>query len=291
MAEVNFSMFGTLPVDLLPYVFKQDTPELLNKALVCRLWKQAAYSRLLDEMIRPDRAMGIREMKIINGRIVSHESEEAHMPFVVFKNIAEKEKAGLENWWLIHKSNKVKVMNDDGKVEEVPLRKLRIIGNLCNTAFTDSWDLALDDERKEEEPSHWEWIELNVLGLNENYAQQLNTARNEDKKAYPKRYEPDAKVSRDEKGEPKQIVQMAGADVLVLAMPMAKALFNEVPISYDPATWKGILLRTKTITIDKSANKWPIVVSVAPSGLSVSHSYDYASGRVGFVCAQKSFVT
>jgi hypothetical protein len=287
--EVNFSMFGTLPVDVLPYVFKQDTSELLNKALVCRLWKQAAYSGLLDEMIRPDRAMGIREMKKINGRIVSHESEEAHMPFVVFKNIAEKENAGLKNWWLIHKSNKVKVMNDDGNVEEVPLRKLRIIGNLCNTAFTHSWDLALDDERKEES-SHWEWIELKVLGLNENYAQQLNTAKNEDKKAYPKRYEPEDKVSRDEKGEPKQIVQMADADVLVLAMPMAKALFNEVPFSYDLATWKEVLLRTKTITIDKSGNKWPIVVCVVPSGLYVD-GRRYDDARVGFVCARKSFVT
>jgi hypothetical protein len=165
-----------------------------------------------------------------------------------------------------------------------------------NTTFTrDSWKLALEDER--EEKSHWVWIELKALGFDQNFAEQGVTAKKEDKKAYPERYSTTATNSdmeidsenKPEASEPKQIVNMADVNDLALGMLMAKALFNEIPFSWDPDTYKGMVICTKTITIDVFGNKWPIVVSVVPTGLYVSANFGNAHMPVGFVCARRSF--
>jgi hypothetical protein len=82
---------------------------------------------------------------------------------------------------------------------------------------------------------------------------------------------------------------MADANALILAMSMAKALFNEIPFIWDPANGKYTLMRTKTITKDQSGNECPIVVSFASSGFNVDISCDHAIRNVGFVFARKSF--
>jgi hypothetical protein len=284
LLSADLSLFSTIPMDVLPLIFKDVLPSEADKvALVCKPWQKFIDSPEFRHAFRPLRAMGVKELKTINLKIVDAGIERP-LPRCAYRDYADK------SIWFVFDPGKVKVEDDDGQIVEVALNTLKAIGKLCNIEFINSWDLALREERKEE-PPRWMRIDTKATGFSQNYETQQETAREEDKKNYPERYVADAKVSRDEQGKPIQIVHLADAKALALGISMAKTLFNETPFVWDPANGKWMVIRTITLTKDPNGRAWPTVVSFAPPGLYVPSRYDFASINVGFVFARKSFGT
>jgi len=284
--NVDLNQCRSLPADLYPFIIKNLSLELDKVALVCKEWQAVADSQTMRDSIRPLRAMGPKELKIINTNVIDA-GIELPLPRCAYRHYSEK--TGL----LFFNPGKVTIKNANGEIEVV-LNSLEAIGNLFKEPTTDpktgfkqgSWEKALKDERIVEKP-HWVWIDTKVLGFCKTYAEQLDIAKEEDKKAYPERYEPTEKVSRDTTGEPKQIVSMAVVNDLALGMLMAYATWKECHFIWDNR--ELIYVRVKDTTKDEDSRERRIAVVPPGPGLWVLNITKKARSNVGFLCERKFF--
>jgi F-box-like len=286
ITSVNLRLFDTLPTELLPCIFINLSCELDNVALVCKRWRQVTNDSALRDMIRPLQAMGIKELKKINPNIVDAGIEHL-LPRSAYRDFAEK------GGWLVFDPGKVKVKNKDGLYEEIVLNTVEIIGNLCKTKLIES-ESPPKDKRKENLP-HWVLIDTKPRGFYQSFAEQRDTAKEKDKKAYPERYQA---ISTNIFGsplsliKPKQIIHMANIYDLALGMFMAQALLgHENLIEKEPFSRSKLSQICNQIHAD-TGYFWEqhlVTVHSGSAGFLLSQENSNFADITMFLCARKSF--
>src|SRR5271168_3052407 len=84
-----FSLFSTLPMDVLPIIFKDVLPSEADKvALVCKPWQKFVDSQEFRNAFRPLRTMSNKELKTINPKIVD-EGIEHPLPRCAYRDYAD----------------------------------------------------------------------------------------------------------------------------------------------------------------------------------------------------------
>ena len=169
-----------LPMDTARIILQNLKAELPHVALVCKKWKALADDEGVRQMIRPAQAFGTQEWKKYIGVEVEIE------PRLPRRSYGDLEREG---GFLTFIPDIVKVTKENGVIEEVILDNLEAIGNLVKKPKTDLEtgyskycnEIFIKETRKQEKP-HWAWIQKEVIGRDKSYQQQLEMAKEENKK-------------------------------------------------------------------------------------------------------------
>ena len=169
-----------LPMDTARIILQNLKAELPHVALVCKKWKALADDEGFRQMIRPAQAFGTQEWKKYIG--VEVETE----PRLPRRSYGDLEREG---GFLTFIPDKVKVTKENGVIEEVILDNLEAIGNLVKkpktdfaTGYSKHCSETVIKESQKQEKSHWVWIQKEVIGRYQTYADQLERAKEENKK-------------------------------------------------------------------------------------------------------------
>ena len=154
------SQQSSLSIDAIRIIFQNLKADLPSVALVCKSWKALADSEVFRQMIRPSQAFGTQEWKEYIG---VDAGAELRLPRRAYGDLER------EDGFLNFIPDKVKIINENGVVEEVILDNLYAIGNLIKYPKTDlitgySGDAkveALVEKIKLEKP-HWVWLKKEV---------------------------------------------------------------------------------------------------------------------------------
>ena len=168
--ESNFDQWSSLPMDLFSLIFQGLKADLPSVALVCKNWKALADDKAFRNRIRPAQTFGTDEWKEYIG---VDAGEEPPLPRHAYGDLEYY--GGL----LTFIPKKVKVTKENGRVEEVALDNLEVIGKLVEnpkkgnkTGYTRSSSLDAIIEKRKLEKKHWVWIKKEVLGRNQTYIDQ-----------------------------------------------------------------------------------------------------------------------
>ncbi len=260
---------GSLPIDVLPIIFKNVKTDLPNLALVCKNWKAFVDNKEFRETIRPAKAFGSREWKEYIG---VDAGEEPQLPRRAYADM----KKG--NYYLTFIPKSVKITQENGKVDdtsmdievvkEVPLDSLEVIGKLVSNPIKgnkigydpDYWPEALQEKRNLEKP-HWVLISKEIIGRNKSYKDQKKLAK--------------------EKNDKVSGTKISGLIDTAISWFMEYVQSGERNYIWDSAKNEHNWVRVKGGRLS---------LSFAPSGLRVFLISGHPSGSVGFAFARKSFV-
>ncbi len=172
--------FSELPMDIVCIIFQAQKADLPAIALVCKKWKALADDEGFRQMIRPTQAFGTKEWQKYIG---VDAGIEPRLPRRVYGDLER------EGGFLTFIPDKVKVTKKNGVVKEVILDNLEAIGNLIKkpktvfaTGYSKHCSETVIKKSQKQEKSHWVWIKKEVIGRYQTYADQLERAKEENKK-------------------------------------------------------------------------------------------------------------
>ncbi len=290
---------GFLPIDIGRIIFTEAKTNLDSMALVCKNWVALAdedkFLKILRD-ITPE-ISGVKEWK---ERIkVIKICDEIRIPREAYRIIAE-------GALLTFMPQEVSVLNENKEEEVVSLNSLEAIGRLFKNPITDlekgyatnSWFDAIREERPLQKP-HWVCLKTKVIGKSMDFEQQLKLVEEEDKKAYGDNsaMDPAKKKSlasenfgKEARKKPRQIIHISEPIDTMASALMAYAKSGNKIRHY---VWDFKNKIFDSVRVGKKTDTFRLWVAFASSGFYVESYYgdgcDSAVGRVGFVCARKSF--
>ena len=219
-----------------------------------------ADDKAFRKRIRPAQAFGTEEWKEYIG---VDAGEEPPLPRLADDDLEKY--GGL----LTFIPEKVKVTKENGRVEEVALDNLEVIGKLVENPKKGNkigyaknlWQYVIHQKRQQEK-KHWVWIKKEVIGRNKTYfEQQMLVAREETR----------AKIS--------------GLIDTVISVFMEYVKSGERNFVGDPPV-NG---QRTYVRVNEQTRVFRLSLGFVPSGLVVDTYYDQQSDGIAVAPARKSF--
>ena len=164
-----------LPIDVARIIFQDLKADFPAMALVCKNWQVLVDDEIFRQRIRPAQAFGTEEWEKYIG---VDAGKEPRLPRCAYGDLEK------EGGMLTFIPKKVKVIKENGEMDEVWLDNLKAIGNLVKEPRTDletgyennSSSEIIKQKRYRERP-HWVWIKKEVFGKSKTFKEQQEIAK------------------------------------------------------------------------------------------------------------------